>query len=89
MNYEPDSSEKRQEGGGSLLALAFLALVVGAASGLVGGIFRLSLERADDLRNALISWAHGWKFLGFIALTAACAGAVSYTHLTLPTNREV
>jgi chloride channel protein, CIC family len=77
MNDEPDNFETRQGVGGSLLALAFLALVVGAASGLVGAIFRLSLERADDLRNALISWAHGWKFLGFIALTAACAGATA------------
>ena len=66
MNYEPDSLETRQGEGGSLLALAFLALVVGAASGLVGAIFRLSLERADDLRNALIAWARGRKFLGFI-----------------------
>ena len=66
MNYEPDSLETHQGEGGSLLALAFLALVVGAASGLVGAIFRLSLERADDLRNALIAWARGRKFLGFI-----------------------
>src|SRR5450755_136412 len=77
MDYKLDSFETRQSGGGSLLALATLALVVGAASGLVGAIFRLSLERADDLRNALIAWAHGWKFLGFIALTFACAAATA------------
>jgi chloride channel protein, CIC family len=77
MNYKLDSFETREAGDGSLLALAFLALVVGAASGLVGAIFRLSLERADDLRNALIAWAHGWKFLGFIALTFACAAATA------------
>jgi len=77
MNFEPDNFETRQGGGGSLLALAFLALVVGAASGLVGAIFRLSLERADDLRNALVVWAHGWKFLGFMALAMACAAAAA------------
>ena len=32
---------------GSLLALALLALVAGAVAGLVGAIFRLSLEQAD------------------------------------------
>jgi chloride channel protein, CIC family len=77
MDYKLDGFETRQSGGGSLLALATLALVVGAASGLVGAIFRLSLERADDLRNALIAWAHGWKLLGFIALTFACAAATA------------
>jgi chloride channel protein, CIC family len=77
MDYKLDSFERRQSEGGSLLALATLALVVGAASGLVGAIFRLSLERADDLRNALIAWAHGWKFLGFIALTFVCAAATA------------
>jgi chloride channel protein, CIC family len=77
MDYKLDSFETRQNGGGSLLALATLALVVGAVSGLVGAIFRLSLERADDLRNALIAWAHGRKFLGFIALTFACAAATA------------
>jgi chloride channel protein, CIC family len=77
MNYEPHNFEPRQGGGGSLLALASLSLVVGVASGLVGAIFRLSLERADDLRNALVAWAHGWKFLGFIALTVACAAATA------------
>jgi chloride channel protein, CIC family len=77
MNYEFDSFETRRAEGGSLLALALLAPVVGAASGLVGAVFRLSLEQADDLRNALIAWAHGWKFLGFIALTFACAAATA------------
>jgi CIC family chloride channel protein len=77
MSHKPDSLEMRQGERGSLLALAFLALVVGAASGLVGAIFRLSLERADYLRNALVAWAHEWKFLGFIALAAACAAGTA------------
>src|SRR5271169_2695304 len=77
MNFEPDNFETRQGGGGSLLALAFLELVVGAASGLVGAIFRLSLERADELRSVFVAWAHGWKFLVFIALTFTCAAATA------------
>ena len=44
---------------GSLLVLAVLALVVGAAAGLVGALFRLTLAQADQLRNILIGWAHG------------------------------
>ena len=36
----------------SLLALALVALVAGALSGLVGAMFRLCLEQADRLRNA-------------------------------------
>jgi CIC family chloride channel protein len=77
MNHEPDNFETRQGGGGGLLAVALLAPVVGAASGLVGAIFRLSLERADELRNALVVLAHGWKFVGFIALTVTCAAATA------------
>jgi len=73
MNYEPASFETCEGEGGSLLVVALLAPVVGAASGVVGAIFRLSLDRADDLRNGLVAWAHGWKFLGFLALTIACA----------------
>lgn len=73
MNYGPASCETREGEGGSLLVLALLAPVVGAASGLVGAIFRLSLDRTDDLRNGLVAWAHGWKFLGFLALTIACS----------------
>jgi H+/Cl- antiporter ClcA len=53
------------EGHSSLLVLALLALVVGAAAGLVGAIFRLTLEQADRLRDALIAWTQGEKLAGF------------------------
>jgi chloride channel protein, CIC family len=62
---------------GSLLALALLALVAGALAGLVGAIFRLSLEQADRLRNALIEWAHGREVMGFLLVLAVCAGATA------------
>ena len=39
------------------------------------------------------SWRYKWSFLisifGFILFASADIEAVSYTHLTLPTNREV
>jgi len=63
------------EGHGSLLVLALLALIVGAAAGLVGAIFRLTLEQADRLRDSLVAWAHGEKLLGFLFVVATCAAA--------------
>lgn len=60
---------------GSLLALALLALVAGAATGLVGALFRLSLTKADSLRDALIGRAHGAEAVGFTIVVAGCAGA--------------
>ena len=71
-----DSKQARfSEPDGSLLELALLALVAGALAGLVGAIFRLSLQQADGLRNALIVWAHGRAALGFAFVLAGCATA--------------
>ena len=53
------------EGHGSLLVLALLALIVGAAAGLVGAIFRLTLEQADRLRDALIAWDRAKRLQDF------------------------
>ena len=63
------------DGSGNLLALALLALVVGAAAGFVGAVFRLALEQADRLRDALIAWAHGEQLQGFSIVVGACAAA--------------
>jgi CIC family chloride channel protein len=60
---------------GSLLALALLALLAGALAGLVGAIFRLSLQQADGLRNVFIAWAHGRAALGFALVVTGCAVA--------------
>jgi CIC family chloride channel protein len=60
---------------GELLVLAFLALIVGAAAGLVGAIFRLTLEQADRLRDALIAWAQGERLAGFLLVVMTCAAA--------------
>jgi chloride channel protein, CIC family len=61
----------------NLLAVALLALVAGAVTGLVGAIFRLSLEQADRLRDELIGWAHGQEAAGFFLVLAACASATA------------
>jgi CIC family chloride channel protein len=63
------------DGSGNLLVLALLALVVGAAAGFVGAVFRLALEQADRLRDALIAWAHGQQLEGFSIVVGACAAA--------------
>jgi hypothetical protein len=43
----------------SLLGLSATALIVGAATGCVGAIFRLLLLHADRLRDSMITRAHG------------------------------
>jgi CIC family chloride channel protein len=54
------------------------ALLTGLMIGLVGGAFRLLLGKADDLRNALVVWAHGWPYLGWLAPVAlGMLGAVA------------
>jgi chloride channel protein, CIC family len=58
---------------GSLLLLALLAMIVGAAAGLLGAMFRLSLLRVDELRNVLIRWAQGEKLAGLVFVTIVCA----------------
>src|SRR5262249_15335085 len=60
---------------GSLLVLVLLALIVGAAAGLGGAIFRLTLEQPYGLREALIAWAQGEKLAGFLFVVATCAAA--------------
>jgi CIC family chloride channel protein len=72
---DPKQAAQPAEGHGSMVVLALLALIVGAAAGLVGAIFRLTLEQADRLRDSLITWAHGEKLAGFLFVVATCAVA--------------
>jgi CIC family chloride channel protein len=62
---------------GNLLVLAMLAPLAGAAAGLVGAVFRLTLEQADRFRDVLIGWAHGRGLAGFLLLIGSCAAAVA------------
>src|SRR5260370_24359708 len=73
MTPEQKPASDRDGDHGSLLVLAVLALIVGAASGLVGALFLLLLERADRFRDALIVWAHSKAFAGFLVVSIACA----------------
>jgi chloride channel protein, CIC family len=76
MNDEPNGAIQSVDGGGSLLVLALLAPIVGAASGLVGAIFRLTLEQADRWRDILIARAHG-LLAGIVLVVAICAAATA------------
>ena len=61
----------------SLLTVAVLSLVVGAAAGLVGAMFRLGLDQANHFRNALADWAHGYSIIGLPIVIAVCAAATA------------
>ena len=74
MNHKDEHRQVADERR-SLLGLAAMALIVGAATGCVGAIFRLLLAYADRLRDAMIAWAHGHAILGFLIVVGACAVA--------------
>ena len=75
MNLERDVTVETAGHEGGLFVLAVLSLFAGALSGLLGAVFRLSLDQADRLRNALISWAHGEPLIGFLLVVVTCAVA--------------
>jgi CIC family chloride channel protein len=61
----------------NLLALASLALLAGAGSGLIAAIFRLTLEHADHWRDMLIDRAHHQPLIGCALVVAGSAAAVA------------
>lgn len=77
MPPEPEPAVDAEAGQTSLFALALLSPVVGVAAGMVGATFRLSLSRADRMRDALIAAAHGYKFAGFLLVLVVCATATA------------
>ena len=74
MNSEPDGLA---EGRGRLLVLALVALIAGAASGLLGAVFRLALERADRFRDSVVAWAHGEALAGLLLIISVAAAATA------------
>ena len=77
MRPQPKLHADPAEAYGSLLVLALLAPIMGAASGLIGASFRLALTAADRFRDASITWAHSLGVVGFMCITAGSAGAVA------------
>jgi CIC family chloride channel protein len=78
MKPKQERAVEAAEERGSLPALAALSLLVGAASGFVGAVFRLALEQADRGRNAAIAWAHDANPAGLGLVIASCAGATAF-----------
>lgn len=72
MSKSPSHPEQAP---GSLLTLALLSLPVGAATGLVGALFRLTLDEADRWRVLAIAWAQGWGVGGFVLIVLGGAAA--------------
>jgi CIC family chloride channel protein len=64
-----------EESSGGLLALAALALLVGAVAGLVGAAFRLSLLAADGARDWVIGELQGRGVVGLALVVLGCAAA--------------
>jgi chloride channel protein, CIC family len=78
MNRERDPKQSPTERGrSSLVLLAVLALLTGAAAGLVGAVFRLCLEQSDRFRNAIIIWGHNAGLVGFLLVLVGCAAATA------------
>lgn len=75
MDSETGNAAESAESPGGLFSLALLSLLAGAAAGLVGAVFRLSLDHADRWRGALIGWAHAQNFVGLLLVIAICAAA--------------
>jgi chloride channel protein, CIC family len=73
MNPRAEAVSEPPDREGSLLVLAFLALVIGAAAGLIGATFQLALERADRLLHLLLVWGHHRGPVGLLLVIAACA----------------
>lgn len=71
-----EESEKGSLGARSLFRLSLVAAVFGAAVGIVGGTFRRLLIDSDRARASLVSWAHHWPWIGWVApIALATAGA--------------
>lgn len=60
-----------------LLLLALLAIVAGAATGLIVAVFRLTLAGASRWRDDLIVQAHQLAHGGFVLVVVGCAAAVA------------
>jgi len=75
MDSETGNAAESAASPGGLFSLALLSFLAGAAAGLVGAVFRLSLDRADRWRDALIGWAHAENFVGLLLVIAICAAA--------------
>lgn len=64
-----------------LLLLGLLSLLVGAAAGLFGALFRLTLVWAANARNSLIVWSDSAIVPGWLIVALGCAAATAIAAL--------
>ncbi len=60
-----------------ILILGLVSLAAGAATGFVGALFRLCLDRADHARDAIVARATDLGPVGYAVVVAACAAAAT------------
>jgi chloride channel protein, CIC family len=87
VTQKPDLDGRPVRTQGRLLVLSLLAFVVGGASGLLGAVFRLVLERSDRFRGVVIDWAHDKGIVGFalvIGIAAIAAGLAAWLVRGIP-----
>jgi len=77
MNSKPERGSETAAQMRSLLVLALLAPIAGAAAGILGAIFRLALARADRLRDEFVVWTHGQNIADLLLVVTACASATA------------
>src|SRR5277367_1088658 len=77
MNSKPERAGETAAQMRSLLVLALLAPIAGAAAGILGVLFRLALARADRLRDEFVARTHGQNIAGFLLVVTACASATA------------
>jgi chloride channel protein, CIC family len=70
MSDEPHVSD-----GDDLIPLAILSLLVGIAAGLVGALFQVCLNQANDFRNEFVHWSQGIPVIGAMLVVMLCATA--------------
>jgi CIC family chloride channel protein len=78
VTREPERNAKVAGRQGSHAVLALLSLIGGAASGLLGAVFRLALEQADRFRDAVLAWAHGKDLVGLLLIIGVSAAATGH-----------
>jgi CIC family chloride channel protein len=78
---EPGSGSGTREKPGGLLILVPVAFAVGGGSGLLGAVFRITLERSDRFRDALVFWAHQQQLVGFALIVGIAAIATAGASL--------
>ncbi len=68
---------------GSIFTLALIAIVAGALTGLVGGLFRLSLMGANNVRTSVLDWTREEPALRWIVPVVLAGAAVAIARLII------